>query len=110
MQNQKRTTTQCPNCGGSMTFEYDGDLRDKRIVCKFCGTAYDVPDTFKRVTTKRTRKGLLRGTETVEEVTELRSDYPMAEQAPPQVVQISLSDAMTRRWSRRSGSKPFGQP
>jgi WD40 repeat protein len=79
-----------------MTFEYAGDLRDKQIVCKFCNTAYDVPDSFKRVTTKRTRRGLLRGVETVEEVTEMRSDFPIAEQpAPPRIVQIALSGLPT---------------
>ncbi len=85
-------TMQCPNCGGPMSVSYQGELRDQQIVCRFCGTTYDVPDTYKRVTRKSTRrKGLLRGREEVEEITEFRSDQPIAEsQARPQTVPVPI--------------------
>jgi len=91
----------CPNCGSMMNLEFAGDLNDKRAICRFCGTTFDVPDSFTRVTKRQTRrKGFLRGTETVEEVTEFRSDHPIppaqlsqSNLRQPHVVQIPLTGA-----------------
>lgn len=83
---QRRTTLQCPNCGGSMTIEFAGDLNDKQMICQYCHTAFDVPDNFERVRkVRREQKGLFRKREVVEEVIhERRSDFNPAQQAPPQ--------------------------
>jgi hypothetical protein len=39
---QDQTAMQFPKCGGVMTATYEGELHDKRVVCQFCGTTYDL--------------------------------------------------------------------
>ncbi|HEX3053512.1 MAG TPA: WD40 repeat domain-containing protein, partial [Aggregatilineaceae bacterium] len=99
MQNANANTThhavQCPNCGGTMTLEFRGELRDKQAICKFCATTFDVPDSFARVTKRQTRrKGLFRGTETIEEVTEMRSDHPLQTPQSPPTLNIPTTPAV----------------
>ena len=82
----------CPNCGSTMETAYLGEMMDKHVVCKACGTMFDVPDSYQRVRRTRTRrKGILRRKEVVEEVTELRSDQAPAPPPPrPQVFYMPL--------------------
>jgi WD40 repeat protein/DNA-directed RNA polymerase subunit M/transcription elongation factor TFIIS len=95
-QDYNQTTLECPNCGGLMTVQYEGELQYKRVVCQYCGTMYDVHDTFKRVTRKSTRhKGLLRSSEVVEEVTEFRSDHPIEEQPKIEAIQTHLPETQS---------------
>jgi hypothetical protein len=65
----------CPQCGGTTEVRFVGELRDKRAVCLYCGTAVDLPDTYRRVTHEREREENAWGTRIVEKTkTQTRSD------------------------------------
>lgn len=69
------STLRCPQCGGTMGVRFVGDMQDKRAACPYCHTEVDLPDSFKRVKTKRAQQRSLLGTRTMEEtVIETRRD------------------------------------
>jgi hypothetical protein len=67
----------CPQCAGAFEVRFVGRMRDKRALCRHCGTEVDLPDTFQRVEQQREREQHRWGTRTVDRaVVETRSDHP----------------------------------
>lgn len=61
-------TTQCEQCGGTMEIRFVGEMRDKRLVCTYCGLEADITDTFQRVTRRREYENKPWGSHTTETV------------------------------------------
>jgi hypothetical protein len=65
----------CPKCSAAMNVGYIGDMKDKRVICTFCGTEIDLPDSFKRETHKPTGEQGVISSRIVDETTiETRDD------------------------------------
>ena len=83
----------CPQCGGNMEVRFLGELRDKRAVCCRCQTEVDLPDSYRRVQTKRSHKQDIMGSHTLEEtIIETRHDGELSEKIsetlPPELQEI----------------------
>jgi hypothetical protein len=82
----------CPQCGGTMEVRFVGELRDKRAVCLYCGTAVDLPDTYRRVTHERELEENGWGTRIVEKAeSQTRSDHLAGD---PRSVQQAIRQAL----------------
>jgi hypothetical protein len=82
----------CPQCGGTMEVRLVGELRDKRAVCLYCGTAMDLPDTYRRVTHERELEKDGWGTRIVERTeSQTRSDCLAGD---PRSVQQAIRQAL----------------
>ena len=65
----------CPCCNAPMQVRFLGELRDKRAVCRYCGSEVDLPDSYRRVRVQREQQGRGRNRRLVETtVIETRSD------------------------------------
>jgi hypothetical protein len=65
----------CPGCNAPLDVRFEGELRDKRAICRYCGTQVDLPDTYRRVQRRHAQEEHDWGSRTVDTVVvETRSD------------------------------------
>jgi len=65
----------CPQCGGELAVQFVGEMKDKRALCRHCGTDIDIPDAYQRVKKKKSTAWNFHGLRSVEDtLIETRSD------------------------------------
>lgn len=60
------TILECEGCGGKMEVRFVGEMRDKRLVCTYCGSEADIPDVYRRAIHKREHENKPWGSHTTE--------------------------------------------
>ena len=75
-------TSMCPQCGGRFELKLIGEMRDKHLVCPYCGHRVDVPDEYE--TTTRESVSTTDGSQRTVAITHRRRDLGPgeSEQAP----------------------------
>ncbi len=59
---------ECEGCGGKMEVRFVGEMRDKRLVCTYCGSEAEIPDAYRRTIRKNERDNKPLESHTIESV------------------------------------------